>query len=544
MSGLGGSAVNAQPQVYGPALPADRRLGYARRGLLTPGHLRDALRRSAASRGHQAAAEFDDHGFTYAQLSDEVARVGGLLRALGARAGDRVCWQTPNWWEAYVVALACWEIRAISVPVVPGYRERELASIVAAVKPAVVVTPAEYRGHRFAEMWDSIIEADAGATVVARIVLRGDREGWTRFDAPASSRPDDATGHDTDLEEEPCLILFSSGTTAAPKAVVHCSRSLLAEAQQAIHGWGWDADDVCYIPTPLQHIAAMMFAVIVPVVLGARVIVDERWNATRALAIIRSSGVTISSGATVFLRELVEACRAAGVDALPLKAFGCGGAAIQSVVMDEAERLGMGAFRQYGMTELPTVTVMNAHYSVEQRSRTDGLIAPGVEVRVLDPVDGTGELCVRGAEQLLGYLDPDHAQAIDEDGWVHTGDIGRVDADGFVTIEGRIKDIINRGGEKFSALEVEEILSTHPAVSEAAVVAMPHARLGETGCAFVVVAGEVRDLDEQLKAFLAASGLARQKIPERFVFVDDLPRTPAGKVRKADLRKTFDPPRL
>jgi len=523
----------------------ERRLAYARQGLLMSGHVRDVLRRSAARRGRHAAAEFDGRRFSYAQLSDEVARVGGLLRALGAGPGDRICWQTPNWWEAFVVALACWEIRAVSVPVVPGYREREIASIMAVVKPTVVVTPAEYRGHRFAEMWDAVIDADESGSVTGRIVLRGDRDGWTRFDATAAGPPDAGTDDEVDLDEEPCLILFSSGTTAAPKAVVHCSRSLLAEAQQAIRGWRWEPDDVCYIPTPIHHIAGMLFAVLVPVVLGARVIVDDRWDADRALAIIRSEGVTISSGATVFLRELVEACRASGVEALPLKAFGCGGAAIPTSVMDEAEHLGMGAFRQYGMTELPTVTVMNAHYPVDRRSRTDGRIAPGVEVRVLDPVDGAGELCVRGAEQLLGYLDPDDAQAIDQDGWIHTGDIGRVDADGFVTIEGRIKDIINRGGEKFSAQEVEEVLSTHPSVAEAAVVAMPHPRLGETGCAFVVVAGEMQDgLGDVLKTFLAASGLARQKIPERFVFLAGLPRTPAGKVRKADLRKTFDAPNL
>jgi acyl-CoA synthetase (AMP-forming)/AMP-acid ligase II len=526
--------------IHGPTLAADRRASYVEQGLLAPGHMRDGLRQSARAVPDQVAVEFADRRLTYRELQAEVDRAGRLLRGLGVAAGDRVCWQVPNWWEAYVVALACWELRAVSVPIVPLFRERELSAIVEAVKPAAVVAPGEYRGHLFLEMWDKVL-ADAP---VARVAVRGTREGWAQYDdTPADvAATEENPPVGIDLEEEPCLIMFSSGTTAAPKAVVHCSRSLLAETHQAITGWEWNREDVAYIPWPMQHLGGLLLAAMVPVVLGGRVIVEDRWDAERALRAILEEGVTISSGTTVILRELLEASEAAGVSSLPLKAFGCGGAVIPSSVMDKAEKLGMRAFRQYGMTELPSISVMNGNYSRHARSRTDGKIAPGVEVRVLDPVDGAGELSVRGPELMLGYLDAEDAKAFQEDGWFRTGDVGRVDADGFVTIEGRIKDIINRGGEKYSAVEVEEILTAHPAVAEAAVVAMPHPRLGETGCAVVLPSGTPGEgLEEELIAYLRAQGLARHKIPERVLFVTELPRTPAGKVRKVELQKLVAP---
>jgi acyl-CoA synthetase len=215
--------------------------------------------------------------------------------------------------------------------------------------------------------------------------------------------------------------------------------------------------------------------------------------------------------------------------------------------MERSEEQGIPASRVYGMTELPTVTVMNRAYPFDLRAETDGAIAPGVEVRVVDdqsrslPTGSEGELLVRGPEQMLGYLDPAaNRAALDDSGWFSTGDVGVVDGSGFVTITGRLKDVINRGGEKFSARDIEDLLITHPAVRHAAVVPGPDVRFGEVPVAFVVFDGAGQASVGELAGHLHAMGLARQKTPVAWHFVDSLPMTPSGKVKKFELAATTE----
>jgi acyl-CoA synthetase len=213
--------------------------------------------------------------------------------------------------------------------------------------------------------------------------------------------------------------------------------------------------------------------------------------------------------------------------------------------MERSEEQGIPAARVYGMTELPTVTVMNRAYPFDLRAQTDGAVAPGVEVHVVDdqshplPTGSAGEILVRGPERMLGYLDEAaNRTALDDAGWFRTGDVGVLDDAGFVTITGRLKDVINRGGEKFSARDIEDVLAAHPAVRQAAVVAGPDARFGEVPIAFVVLDGATRPSAEELVVHLRATGVARQKTPVAWHFVDSLPMTPSGKVKKFELVQT------
>ncbi|MDT5369878.1 MAG: cyclohexanecarboxylate-CoA ligase, partial [Mycobacterium sp.] len=397
------------------------------------------------------------------------------------------------------------------------------------------------RGFEHAEAFEDLL-AENGLDEIPRILLRGSRFGWTPFD--------DVVWHPRRLPsakvgaDEPCLVLFTSGTTSRAKAAVHSSRTLLAETRQLADAWGLRWDDVAYMAAPLQHITGLLNAMTIPLLVGACAVLAERWEPSQAVQDIVAHQVTYSAGATVFLQELTDAARDARVR-LPLRMFACGGASVPRAVMERSEEQGIPAARVYGMTELPTVTVMNRADPFDLRATTDGAVAPGVEVRVLGddcrplPTGFAGELAVRGPERMLGYLEPEaNRTALDDAGWFRTGDVGIVDDDGFLTITGRIKDVINRGGEKFSARDIEDLLAAHPAVRQAAVVPGPDARFGEIPVAFVVLHDRGQVSVGELAAHLHTAGLARQKTPTAWHFVDSLPMTPSGKVKKFELAAT------
>jgi acyl-CoA synthetase (AMP-forming)/AMP-acid ligase II len=524
--------------IVAPSVPADRLAEYRRFGYVSDLTMSASVVRAARQWGSRPAIIEGGQQLTYQELLEVVERAAAWLAGAGVGPGDVVCWQTPNWWEAHVLGLAIWHVGAVSCPIAPLYREHELRQAIEQVRPAAVVTAETFRGFAHAEAFDDLL-AEAGLGDTARVVLRGTRSGWSSFDVVVShSRRQQYAILGA---EEPCLILFTSGTTSGAKAAVHSSRTLLAETRQLADAWGLSWEDVAYMAAPLQHITGVLNAMTIPLLVGASAVLAERWEPDVAVADIMRHRVTYSAGATVFLQELTDAARTVGVH-LPLRNFACGGAAVPRAVMERSEEQGIPASRVYGMTELPTVTVMNRAYPFDLRAETDGAIAPGVEVRVVDdqsrslPTGSEGELLVRGPEQMLGYLDPiANRAALDGAGWFRTGDVGVVDDAGFVTITGRLKDVINRGGEKFSARDIEDILITHPAVRNAAVVPGPDARFGEVPVAFVVFDGAGQASVGELAGHLQAMGLARQKTPVAWHFVDSLPMTPSGKVKKFEL---------
>ncbi|GAB4902130.1 hypothetical protein MAHJHV30_01260 [Mycobacterium avium subsp. hominissuis] len=529
--------------IVAPPVAPDRLAEYRRFGYVSDQTMSTLVVRAARQWGSQPAVIDGGHQLTYQELLKMVEHAAAWLAAADVGPGDVVCWQTPNWWEAYVLGLAIWHAGAVSCPIAPFCREHELRQVLEQVRPAAVITVANFRGFAHAEAFDDLL-AWAGLGDAARVVLRGARPGWSPFEvvvSPGRRQESAAVGAD-----EPCLILFTSGTTSGAKAAVHSSRTLLAETRQLADAWGLSWEDVAYMAAPLQHITGVLNAMTIPLLVGGSAVLADRWEADVAVADIMRHRVTYSAGATVFLQELTDAARAARVH-LPLRMFACGGATVPRAVMERSEEQGIPAARVYGMTELPTVTVMNRAYPFDLRAETDGAIAPGVQVRVVG-TDGeplaagcAGELLVRGPEQMLGYLDRDaNRAALDDAGWFSTGDVGLVDSAGFVTITGRIRDVINRGGEKFSAREIEDLLLTHPAVRHAAVVPGPDARFGEVPVAFVVFDQPGQASAEDLSRHLHATGLARQKTPVAWHFVDALPMTPSGKVKKFELLATGD----
>ncbi|MCW2914491.1 MAG: coA-dependent ligase [Actinomycetia bacterium] len=530
-------------KVVAPAVPTALQEEYRRYGYVTDLTASALIERAARQWRDRPALIEGERRLTYGELLALVERASAWLAGAGVGRGDVVCWQTPNWWEAHVLGLAIWHLGAVSSPIVSFYREHEIRQIIEQVRPAVVVTAESHRDFAHADAFDAVL-TEAGHRDTIKIIIRGSLPGWTRFG--------DLITHDRRKRSaltrpgDPCLVLFTSGTTSRPKGAVHSSATLLAETRQLADAWGLGWEDVAYMAAPLQHITGVLNAMTIPLLVGACAVIAERWDPERAVRDMARYGVTYSAGATVFLQELTEAARAAGLR-LPLRMFACGGAAVPRVVLERSEEQGIPAARVYGMTELPTVTVMNRSHPFEVRAETDGAVAPGVEVRVVDdddrplPPGAAGELLVRGPERMLGYLDAaSNEAAIDPAGWLRTGDVGRVDDAGFVTVTGRLKDIINRGGEKFSTRDIEDLLLGHPAVRQAAVVPGPDQRFGEVPVAFVVLEGPDEIPVDELTGHLQGAGLARQKTPVEWHFLDTLPMTPSGKVKKFELVRSTE----
>ena len=341
--------------------------------------------------------------------------------------------------------------------------------------------------------------------------------------------------------DHPALLLYTSGTTANPKGAIHTHNTLDFELRSMVDFYGLDEGTVVYMPSPLSHVTGLLYGIQMPAMLGGRAVFQERFSPEAGLALVAEHGCTFSVGATPFLVGLCEA-QEASPRSLALEAFVCGGADVPAELIRRAgETLGCCATRAYGSTEFPTVTGGNAEDSEDRRARTDGRVMDHCEVRVVDE-DGSvveegvpGELQARGPELFPGYLAGVGASSFDEEGWFSTGDLVSLRS-GYLTVEGRIKDIILRGGENVSVKEVEDLLYGHPDVAEVAIVAMPDPKLTERACAYVVAEPGRAPTLEALVVHLENHRLARQKLPERVELVEELPKTASGKVQKNVLR--------
>jgi cyclohexanecarboxylate-CoA ligase len=483
--------------------------------------------------------------FTYSQLGDSISRAAASLKRLGVGQGDVISSQLPNWWECAVLALAAFRIGAVVNPLMPIFRERELTYMLDFAETTVLVVPKLFRGFDHEAMAKSL-QPDLPKL---KHVIAVDGEGPSSFDAAllqANERlaPPPVGEIGALPGDEMAVLMFTSGTTGSPKGVMHCLNTLMACNVGLAGRFGLDETDTMLVCSPLGHMTGFAAGMLLGLKIGATVIFQDVWEPRRGVTIMANEGVTYSAGAATFLADMCEAVAAGAPKPTKLRKFLCAGAPIPPALIDRVYReLDLKVCSLWGMTESLSSTLTEPERALEKSSKTDGRPLDGVDVKVvrLDgvpaPVGETGLLKVRGAQMCLGYYKRPDMEPFDAEGWFDTGDLAYMDNEGYIRINGRIKDIIIRGGENVPIVEIENLLFKHPAVLAAALVGYPDSRLGEKACAFVVLrSGHTLDL-KTLQAYMADHKVAKQYWPERVEAVADLPKTPAGKVQKFQLRE-------
>jgi acyl-CoA synthetase (AMP-forming)/AMP-acid ligase II len=438
------------------------------------------------------------------------AALAGGLRAAGVRRGDVVAWQAPNWHEVVLLYRACWRLGAIAGPIHQHAGTAEVERMLAVLQPRLFLPAEEVRGP--GTRLPALL--DAGAAVTA-----------------SAARPSDLA-----------VALFTSGSTGGPKAALHTQRGLAWKARVMAATHRLRVSDAVLMPAPLAHVSGLLNAVLVAGVVPMRAELMARWDPGTALRRIEETHITFMIGPPTFFVALLGAPEFDPARVASLRLVSSGGAGVTpAFVADASARLHALVKRTYGSTEAPTVTTSGEDDPPDRARTTDGHPVGAVRLRVSDPVTGAarptgevGELWVRGPELFVGYADPAQTAAAIRRGWFRTGDLATVDTDGWLTIVGRIKDIIIRAGENIAAAEVEGVLEAHPDVAQAVAVGYRDPLVGERVCAFVVTRAPF-DL-AACRAWFERAGAARFKTPERVVRVDELPLLSAGKPDRAALR--------
>jgi acyl-CoA synthetase (AMP-forming)/AMP-acid ligase II len=516
----------------------------------TAGYWRDETLADVARRACREAPDRlllieGDRRVTRAEAWDATSRVAAFFLSRGLKPGDVVSFQLPNWIEAAVVALAARRCGLVLNPIPPIYRESEVGYILRDCRAKLVFVPQVFRKHDHQQMLDGLRSQLRSVQDV--VVVRGDGAagvGWRDALSLAPARDDDLPAIDPAAA---MVVMYTSGTTGRPKGVLHNHYAFDYRVRSMAEAWSIGPSDVVFMPSPVTHITGAYWAFDMPWVSGATSVLMDVWSADQAILCIEENRCTVTGGATPFLRQLLDTAAGRPATMASLRLFFCGGTTVSADLIREAATSYPHClcFRAYGSTEMPTTTLgIRDRAHADLGAETDGEVVPPTEVKIVDPSSGAnvadgeeGEILVRGPEQLVGYVHPeDNDGAFDEDGYFRMGDLGRRVHGRYLVITGRKKDIIIRSGENISPKEVEDVLATHAAVADVAIVAMPSRETGEKGCAFVVLRpGQTIDLVD-IRRFLERAGLARQKFPEHLVTVDELPRVPSGKVSKDVLR--------
>lgn len=477
---------------------------------------------------------------TLGSIVADAERVAGALQGMGVRRGDVVAVQLPNWYEGAVMQVAAVLCGAVLLPIVQIYGPRELGFILRQSGASVLAVPGTWRGRDFAAMAVALEDVPALRSVI--VVDEQAPEGTVPFADLTGRLAGGYVRPDVEATDR-ALLVYTSGTTADPKGVQHSHASLLAEVHSPV-GRRERAEPGRHLALfPSGHVAGLLGLLRI-LIHGDETVILDAWKSARAAELIDEYALTSGVGAPVHLAGLLDERDRGAATLSSLREFMVGAAGVPPALVERAELAGIAAYRAYGSSEHPTISSGEPGDPLIKRAMTDGRVIAGSEIRLVDdegvdvPEGAEGEIISRGGELFLGYTD----RALDAESflpgrWFRTGDVGRVDSDGFLTITDRKKDIIVRGGENISSKEVEDVLARYPAVAEAAAVGMPDERYGERVCAVVVLreAGGSLGLDEVGRHF-AEAGMARQKTPERIIVVGELPRTAAGKLQKYRLR--------
>ena len=501
-------------------------------------------RRAEATPNAPLAIDEDQRTMTFGEYRDASERAAAGLSGLGLAEGVAVSWQLPTWLESMVLVGALSRLGVVQNPILPIYREREVGFVTKQTGAQMLIVPSPWKGFDFEAMAREIAKDQPGLEVfvVDKKLSDGDPESL-----PAAATPPG------DPDELPVRWAFyTSGTTADPKGAKHTDRTIMASAYGMAVALELTENDRGALAFPFTHIGGIGL-LMAGLMSGCRAIVIEAFDPPVTIPVLQREGITLAGSGTPFHMAYLAAQREQpdtplfpGVRAFP------GGASPKppQLHFDIVKEMGgVGIVSGYGLTECPIITMSSVRDSDEHLAYTEGSATPGVEIKVVT-LDGKvagpdeeGEIRAKGPQLFRGYLDSSlDADAFDEEGFFRTGDLGKLDAEGYITITGRLKDVIIRKGENISAKEIEDLLFKHPAIGDVAVIGLPDEASGERACAIVVPADKEAPPNlEDIFDFSKQAGLMTQKIPEQLEIVDVLPRNATGKVLKHELRTQYAP---
>ncbi len=523
-----------------------RRAEYRQQGLWGDASLADYWQQTARAMPDKIAV-VDNHGasYTYSALDHAASCLANWMLAKGIESGDRIAFQLPGWCEFTVIYLACLKIGAVSVPLLPSWREAELVWVLNKCQAKMFFAPTLFKQTRPVDLilplqnqlpqLQQIVGVDKLAPATSSLSL-------SQIIADNTSLTTAITTHGDEL----AAVLFTSGTEGLPKGVMLTHNNILASERAYCARLNLTWQDVFMMPAPLGHATGFLHGVTAPFLIGARSVLLDIFTPDACLALLEQQRCTCMLGATPFVYDLLNVLEKQPADLSALRFFLCGGTTIPKKVARECQQRGIKLLSVYGSTESSPHAVVNLDDPLSRFMHTDGYAAAGVEIKVVDDARKTlppgceGEEASRGPNVFMGYFDEPEltARALDEEGWYYSGDLCRMDEAGYIKITGRKKDIIVRGGENISSREVEDILLQHPKIHDACVVAMSDERLGERSCAYVVLKAPHHSLSlEEVVAFFSRKRVAKYKYPEHIVVIEKLPRTTSGKIQKFLLRK-------
>ncbi|MEH5611208.1 medium-chain fatty-acid--CoA ligase [Escherichia coli] len=523
-----------------------RRAAYRQQGLWGDASLADYWQQTARAMPDKIAV-VDNHGasYTYSALDHAASCLANWMLAKGIESGDRIAFQLPGWCEFTVIYLACLKIGAVSVPLLPSWREAELVWVLNKCQAKMFFAPTLFKQTRPVDLilplqnqlpqLQQIVGVDKLAPATSSLSL-------SQIIADNTSLTTAITTHGDEL----AAVLFTSGTEGLPKGVMLTHNNILASERAYCARLNLTWQDVFMMPAPLGHATGFLHGVTAPFLIGARSVLLDIFTPDACLALLEQQRCTCMLGATPFVYDLLNVLEKQPADLSALRFFLCGGTTIPKKVARECQQRGIKLLSVYGSTESSPHAVVNLDDPLSRFMHTDGYAAAGVEIKVVDDARKTlppgceGEEASRGPNVFMGYFDEPEltARALDEEGWYYSGDLCRMDEAGYIKSTGRKKDIIVRSGENISSREVEDILLQHPKIHDACVVAMSDERLGERSCAYVVLKAPHHSLSlEEVVAFFSRKRVAKYKYPEHIVVIEKLPRTTSGKIQKFLLRK-------
>jgi fatty-acyl-CoA synthase len=513
--------------------------------------------------GHREAVAFKGEGWTFARLADEIDRVARGFMALGIAPGDTVALWMLNRPEWIVAALAAMKIGAVLVPVNTRFRTADASYVLQQSDSTALVIAERGGGVEYFEMAREMLPSLAGTgdtvlrdrrlPALRRIVLLGDRPEpgtvhWSEV-LTLSERVTDAMLQERAAAVDPdatAFLMYTSGTTGFPKGVMH-SHAMVRNVVDRANRMGITFEDVILMYLPLFHLFGFSEGMLVSMVTGARQVLTETFDADESLRLLEQERATVLHGFDTHFKDLVEAHERSPRDVRSVRTgIMASGMSSSCPIARKARTIFGPLVSGYGMSEFGVGAALSFLDSTEEQCvEASGFPAPGYEIRVIDPDTGAdrpvgtpGEILVRGYTVMQGYYKKPEATArvLDADGWVHTGDMGILRADGHLRFMGRYKDMLKIGGENVDPMEVEAFLIGHPAVSLAAVVSYPDPRLSEVGVAFVRTEPGQRLTEPDVIDYCRGK-IASFKIPRHVFFVDDFPMTGSGKIQKVKLRE-------